>query len=404
MALPRFRKGDSEPGSPGSVAQFFVGLVATFVAATAMSLAVIAVVVSMLTGWDPVALTSGSMSPGLRTGDIVIAQPHDGRGLGPGTIVVFDDPARPGRITHRIVAVNPDDTYTTKGDAQPRLDSTPLHPEGVIGVARVVVPYVGFPLVWWWDGAWVKVAAFILIGAVTLWMSRWGLLARFDPWLNGSPRRVTFSSRPAWVRRALRTTRAERLAQALHGGLMVSLDTTSDTGSSFAAAADFCAAPGSQTVYATADAEVTSLTPTLNFGTSPNLRVSATPPGLVRALVLFDLPAIPPGCSPTSATLRLDAAASQGTRTIAVYRNSAAWTETGVTWSNMPGYTGTAATATSGTGWRQWTVTDLVSSMYSGSNYGFLVKDHNETDTSPNQQRYQSREGTNSPELIVNWG
>ncbi|NQV06934.1 S26 family signal peptidase [bacterium] len=47
-------------------------------------------------------LTSGSMSPLLQTGDVVIAEPLGGLGLSPGTIIVFEDPSQPGLITHRI--------------------------------------------------------------------------------------------------------------------------------------------------------------------------------------------------------------------------------------------------------------------------------------------------------------
>jgi hypothetical protein len=66
--------------------------------------------------------------------------------------------------------------------------------------------------------------------------------------------------------------------------------------------------------------------------------------------------------------------ASNG-RTIEAYQISANWVENTVTWANQPATTGTPVTSASGTGWRTWTVTTQVQAMYSGSNYGFLLKD-----------------------------
>ena len=125
-----------------------------------------------------------------------------------------------------------------------------------------------------------------------------------------------------------------------------------------------------------------------------------------RSLVQFSLPSAPTGCTITSATLRLNAESYQSGRTIAVHRNSGSWAEGSVTWNSMPGYTGTAVTTASAFGWLQWTVTDHVSAMYSGSNNGFLVKDYYEDDSGSNQetQRFTTRETSTDPELVITWG
>ena len=73
-----------------------------------MAFALLAVAPAVGLGWTSVVLTSGSVSPPLRIGDVVVASPHIGRRLGPGTVVVFADPARPGLVTHRIESINPD--------------------------------------------------------------------------------------------------------------------------------------------------------------------------------------------------------------------------------------------------------------------------------------------------------
>jgi hypothetical protein len=65
-----------------------------------------------------------------------------------------------------------------------------------------------------------------------------------------------------------------------------------------------------------------------------------------------------------------------------------------------------SATETSGTGWRQWTVTAQVQSMYAGSNDGFMVRDQTENSGGAGQlQTFRSRESaTNPPQLVLTFG
>lgn len=108
--------------------RFYVGLVGLFATYLALFLAAWAVVPSVVPGWRSVVLTSGSMSPSIRAGDVVVASPSDGQALSPGSVVVLSDPAGSGLITHRIAALNPDGSYSTRGDANAQPDSTPLRP------------------------------------------------------------------------------------------------------------------------------------------------------------------------------------------------------------------------------------------------------------------------------------
>jgi signal peptidase I len=113
----------------------------------------VAAVVPLLWGWRATVVTSGSMAPAIDTGDIVVTSPHDGVGLGAGAVVVFSD-GNGGQVAHRIVAVNADGTYVTRGDANDMDDSSPLRPDQVVGVARALIPFVGLPLVWVDKGFW----------------------------------------------------------------------------------------------------------------------------------------------------------------------------------------------------------------------------------------------------------
>ncbi|NQV06545.1 DNRLRE domain-containing protein, partial [bacterium] len=87
------------------------------------------------------------------------------------------------------------------------------------------------------------------------------------------------------------------------------------------------------------------------------------------------------------------------------YTVSGSWSEGSVTWNTRPGYTGTAATTTSGPGWCSWTVTAHVGAMYSGTKNGFVLMDAN-AGSAFQWQIYWSRESgaANTPQLIVNWG
>jgi hypothetical protein len=86
---------------------------------------------------------------------------------------------------------------------------------------------------------------------------------------------------------------------------------------------------------------------------------------------------------------------------------AASWTETGITWNNQPGTTGSAVTTSAGTGWRDWVVTSMVQSMYSNNTYyGFLVSDavDNSNNSPAPSQIFNSREsGTNMPKLVLTY-
>ena len=113
--------------------------------------------VPMLFGWRPYVVESGSMGPRIKVGDVVLAAPeHDAQRL-LGHVAVFDDPDHPGRVkSHRVVKVNTDGTLVTKGDANPTADSSPVQVSAVRGLGRLLVRWVGLPLIWVSLGQWFK--------------------------------------------------------------------------------------------------------------------------------------------------------------------------------------------------------------------------------------------------------
>ena len=167
-----------------------------------------------------------------------------------------------------------------------------------------------------------------------------------------------------------------------------------------------CSAPGTQTASANADSWMNQGSAGSNFGTDPILRVrSQSGSRNNRLITRFTLPAVPANCSVTLATLRLFSSSSTAGRTLQALRVNAAWTETGVTWTNQPATTGTAVTTTSGAGYREWTVTAQVALMYSGTNNGFLIRDATENGTGL-EQLFHAREKApdNPPQLVLTFG
>ena len=185
-------------------------------------------------------------------------------------------------------------------------------------------------------------------------------------------------------------------------------DEASNGGNSFQAASTFpCSSPGTQTVVANADSYVREDQATTNYGNSTALEVfSRNNQRNRRALVTFSLPATPSNCTLTGATLRLNASSATVGRTLEARRLTSAWTEGGVTWTNLPPSTTTGmATTTSAGGWRQWSVAAQVQAMYAGTNHGFLVRDATEDAAGNGQlQEFSSRTGANPPQLVLTFG
>jgi large repetitive protein len=203
-------------------------------------------------------------------------------------------------------------------------------------------------------------------------------------------------------------------ALTLAPGHAASLGVTSARLTGWHSAASVTCTPSTVTVSAAADATVDQAAASTAFGGDATLKVRAATilPLLTlldtnaRTLVRFTLPTVPDLCQVTGATLRLHASAAAGGRTLQVLRASAGWTEGTVTWATQPGTTGTAVTAASGTGWRTWTVTTHVTSMYAGTNNGFVVRDAAESPLlQSHEQFFDSRTAAaDRPELVLTFG
>lgn len=115
-------------------------------------------VLPALAGWHVDVVMSGSMVPAIRPGDLVLSEPVDSSAMHPGQVALFEAPD--GRVlVHRVRAVTKDGTLTTRGDANPSDDLAPVDAGHVLGLARLRVPWIGLPVVWFTRGTWPPLAA-----------------------------------------------------------------------------------------------------------------------------------------------------------------------------------------------------------------------------------------------------
>ena len=94
-----------------------------------------------------VAIASGSMSPALEVGDLVIVQGVPPTSIKVGDIIVFDPP-QGSRTIHRVTKIQtlPNGTiqFKTKGDANPNEDPHWIPEQNVHGRVLYRIPYLGW--------------------------------------------------------------------------------------------------------------------------------------------------------------------------------------------------------------------------------------------------------------------
>ena len=119
----------------------------------AASLAAIALLPALFTGWQGFVVESGSMGPLISPGDVALTAAITGEHpVAIGAVIAFENPAEaePSGVAqvrlHRVVSVDIDGRYVTAGDANVDLDSSPVSRDQVIGQALVLVRAVGLPV------------------------------------------------------------------------------------------------------------------------------------------------------------------------------------------------------------------------------------------------------------------
>lgn len=221
-----------------------------------------AVVVPVLTGLEPVAVTSGSMHPSLEVGDVVLLDA--GASPAPGTVATFHHPRTPDElVTHRLAGVE-DGSWRTRGDANASADPWLVGNEDLIGIGRLAVPLVGLPVVWARAGR----VDLLVLTALSVGLLAWSA-GTLRPRTGGRHLRRTASM---WVEGAGRLLLRSALLVALVSAAAsqnpagaVFIGDTSNAGSSIAAAT----VPSPAGVTATAGCRLLVLAPKIDLAWDP---------------------------------------------------------------------------------------------------------------------------------------
>jgi signal peptidase len=99
-------------------------------------------------GYGVFAVRSGSMSPALEVGDLVVTRLVDPSEIEPGDVITIDTGSR-AVLTHRVVAVQATDdgpVFTTRGDANATPDPLAARTDQLHGRADWHAPLLGFVL------------------------------------------------------------------------------------------------------------------------------------------------------------------------------------------------------------------------------------------------------------------
>lgn len=152
--------------------RFHLGILGLFCGTVELALLAFAVIAAVVPGWSPTVIASGSMEPALRRGDVVVYREQgETRTYEPGDVIVFD--AGSGSTIHRIVAIDDEGRYVTQGDNAAERDSTPLDDDLVAGQGLIVIPFAGLPQIWLRAGAYLPLAALLIVTAGAFQTSGW---------------------------------------------------------------------------------------------------------------------------------------------------------------------------------------------------------------------------------------
>jgi len=190
-ATPGPRKqGTEKPGSDknrgvGSrVVQFFVGLITSAVMVAAVATFLFLAVGPRVLGYQTSTMLTGSMSPLINPGDVVVTVPVAVQNLKVGDIITYHIPVEDQRVeTHRIIdlTVNNQGTATvrTKGDANNGADPwTATLAAGQVDRQVFTVPYLGNAIRALRDPVVLKVlmygapAALVVLVLVSIWRKK----------------------------------------------------------------------------------------------------------------------------------------------------------------------------------------------------------------------------------------
>ena len=151
-----------------------------------LGLGVLVIAVPAAVGGMPLTILTGSMSPGLPAGTLVVVRPVPAEQIRIGDVISYQlESGRPALVTHRVVARTTDAStgelrFTTQGDANNAPDAAAVMPVQLRGAVWYSVPLLG-----WVNQAvsgeargWLIPLAAAVLFAYAAWMAVGGLRDR----------------------------------------------------------------------------------------------------------------------------------------------------------------------------------------------------------------------------------
>ena len=100
-------------------------------------------IIPIIFGIKPFVVLSGSMEKEIKTGSIVYVNSNiKVEDIKVGDIIAFS--INNGHATHRVISINDNRTFTTKGDANQTEDLTQVKFENYMGKTIFSIPYLGY--------------------------------------------------------------------------------------------------------------------------------------------------------------------------------------------------------------------------------------------------------------------
>lgn len=132
-----------------SVARFIWRTIEWLVILTASAAILVAVLIPRIFGATPYTIISGSMSPAIEPGALVVVKPVETSSLSVGDVVTVQlESGKDTVVTHRIAEIqyraDGQTQFITKGDANDVADTDPRLPIQIRGEVWYQVPYLGY--------------------------------------------------------------------------------------------------------------------------------------------------------------------------------------------------------------------------------------------------------------------
>lgn len=120
-------------------------------------------------GYSILNVSSGSMQNEIMINDLIVIRKTDEYEVG--DIITYLKEGEGIPVTHRIIKINPEGTYVTKGDANNTEDRFPVEKDEILGEVVKIKEGAGVKLLWLQSQGWIYILGFAIlltIGSVFL--------------------------------------------------------------------------------------------------------------------------------------------------------------------------------------------------------------------------------------------